>query len=275
MRENFAGRDGAGATPATLEVEWPAAGGAGRGRLPGRLTAGVRAIAANLGDQGVQIALGLGACIAALAILAVIDGVVTPIGPFDLRSEVDLGEPLAEAIAIPAIFSGFLLFAAAGLAIAAAVNSERLPWLAIGAFMAFMGLDELAGIHERVGGLVGGEWEIAYIPVALLGGVFWLWTLRLMWRFGSERLLWLGGAAAWVLAQVNEAVVNHRDAASSLLGDFHLQALTFGGTLFDVADRLEEIVEMAGSSMFLLALYLAWRRLAARRAELGSHHARA
>jgi hypothetical protein len=138
-----------------------------------------------------------------------------------------------------------------------------------------MGVDELAGIHERVGHLVSGEWEIAFIPVALLGGVFWLSTLQRMWRFGSERLLWLGGAAAWVLSQVNEAVVNHRDAASSLLGDFHLQVLTFGGTLFDVADRVEEIVEMAGSSMFLLALYLAWRRLAAGRAELGSHHARA
>ena len=239
------------------------------------MTAEVRAIPADLGDQGVRIALALAACMAAFAILAVIDGVVTPVPPFNLRSEVDLGEPVAEAIALPAIFSGFLLFAAAGLTIAAAANSERLPWLAIGAFLAFMGVDELAGIHERVGNLVSGEWEIAYIPVALLGGVFWLWTLRLMWRFGSERLLWLGGAAAWVLSQVNEAVVNHRDAATSLLGDFHLQALTCGGTLFDALDRVEEIVEMAGSSMFLLALYLAWRRLAAGRAELGSHHARA
>jgi hypothetical protein len=271
MRENFAGREGAGATPANVEVDWPAAGGVGRGRL----TAEVRAIAADLGDQGVQIALGLAACIAALAILAAIDGIVTSIPSFDLRSEVDLGKPVAEAIAVPAIFSGFLLFAAAGLAIAAAANSERLPWLAIGAFLAFMGLDEVAGIHERLGDHVGGEWEITYIPVVLLGGVFWLWTLRSMWRFGSERWLWLGGAAAWVLSQGNEAFVNHRDAATSLLGDFHLQALTFGGTLFDVLDRVEEIVEMAGSSMFLLALYLAWRRLAAGRAELGRHHARA
>jgi hypothetical protein len=274
MKENFAGREGVGATP-SLEVEWPAAGGVGRGRWARRLTAEVRAIPADLGGQGVQIALALAACMAAFAILAVIDGVVTPVPPFNLRSEVDLGEPVAEAIALPAIFSGFLLFAAAGLAIAAAANSERLPWLAIGAFLAFMGVDELAGIHERVGDLVSGEWEIAFLPVALLGGVFWLSTLRRMWQFSSERLLWLGGAAAWGLSQVNEAVVNHRDAASSLLGDFHLQALTFGGTLFDVADRVEEIVEMAGSSMFLLALYLAWRRLAAGRAELGRHHARA
>jgi hypothetical protein len=37
----------------------------------------------------------------------------------------------------------------------------------------------------------------------------------------------------------------------------------------------EEILEMAGSSMFLLTLYLVSRRLAAERASSGRHHARA
>jgi hypothetical protein len=279
MKENLAGREGADTSP-TLGVEWPPAGRAGGGRLTGRVTAGVRRIAADLGDQGVRIALALAACIGALAILAAIHGIVTPIPPFDLRSEVDLGEPLAEAIAIPAMFSGLLLFAAAAFAIAAGEASERFPWLAIAVFLAFMGVDEVAGIHERVGSFVmgadnGSNWEIPYIPVLLLGGFLWLSTLQRMWSFVSERALWLGGAFAWILAQGIEEVVNHRDASSSLLGSLHLQALTFSGNLFDVLDRVEEIVEMAGSSMFLLALYLAWRRLAAGRAELGSHHARA
>jgi hypothetical protein len=260
MREDWAEGQGAGVSSPTPAVEWPLADRRMRGHLAGRLVRAARSVADDLGDRGVHIALALTACMAALAILGGIHRFVTPISPFDLRAEVDLGNPLPEAIAIPAIFSGFLLFAAAGLAIAAAARLDRFPWLGIAAFLAFMGVDELLGIHERVGDLVGGSWQIPYIPIAVLGGVFWLSTLRRMSR-DSERVLWLGAATVWVLAQVNEFVVNHRDAASSLLGDFHLRALTFGGTLFDVADQVEEIVEMAGSSMFLLALYLVWRRL--------------
>ena len=52
-----------------------------------------------------------------------------------------------------------------------------------------------------------------------------------------------------------------------------MHAVILGGTTFDVLDHVEEILEMAGSSMFLLALYLVWRRLAVGRAPLSGHHA--
>ena len=249
--------DGSLASP-TLEGGSPLAHRTPQRRLAGRLAGAVRSIAADLGDRGVHIALGLAACIAVLAILGGVDGIVTPIQPFDAMAEMDLDRPLSEAIAIPAIFSGVLLFTASGLAIVVAAHSERFPWVAIGAFFAFMGIDELAGIHERMGTLVGVAWEIAYMPVVLVGGVFWLWTLTRMWQINSERVLWLGGAAAWVLAEALEATVLSGDESWSLIGELSL---------------VEETLELAGSSMFLLALYLVAQRLAAGQPRLGGHHA--
>jgi hypothetical protein len=255
MRNNLVERHGGSLSPTLGDgslADTP------QGRLAGRLVGTVRSIAADLGDRGVHVALGLAACIAVLAILGGIDGIVTPIHPFDAMAEMDLDRSLSEAIAIPAIFSGFLLFAASSLAIVVATHSERFPWVAIGAFFAFMGVDELAGIHERLGTLVGAAWEIAYIPIVLVGGVFWLWTLARMWQFDSERVLWLGGASAWILAQALEATVLSGDESWSLIGELSL---------------VEETLEMAGSSMFLMALYLVARRLAAQQTRLGSHRA--
>jgi hypothetical protein len=257
MSRKLAEQQGANVGSPTFGVEMPLA--APR-RFAGQLVGTVRSIAADLGDRGVHIALALAACIAVLAILGGVDGEVTPLPSFNLMAEVDLGRPLPDAIPVSALFSGFLLLAAAGLAFAASADSQRFPWVAMGAFFTFMGVDEVAGIHERLGYMIASDWQIPYIPIAFLGGVFWLWALRLMWRSQSERLFWLGGASAWILAQMLEGVVLSRGPTWHLIGEFSL---------------VEETLEMAGSSMFLLALYLAWRRLAAGRAELGRHHARA
>jgi hypothetical protein len=118
-----------------------------------------------------------------------------------------------------------------------------------------MGTDELIQIHENLGASSGIDWQILYLPVLAAGGACWLGALRRMWEFESERLLWLGGAVAWIVAQMLEFAVDHH--WTLLIGEIAWA---------------EEILEMSGSSMFLLALYLVSRRVAAGRSLLGRHH---
>jgi hypothetical protein len=260
MRQDLAEGQGASVASPTPGVELPLADRLAQGQLAERLVALVRSIGADLGDRGTRLALSLAACIGTLAFLGGVDGAITPLPPFDLMAEVDFGKPLSEAIAVPAIFSGGLLFAAASLAFAVAADLRRLPWLFMGAFFAFMGIDELAMVHERLGYLIASDWQIPFIPVALAGGVFWLWALRLMWQSDSQRLFWVGGACAWILAQMLEAVVLHEGPRWPWIGEESL---------------VEETLEMIGSTMFLLALFLLRRRFVDRPFQLRRHHARA
>jgi hypothetical protein len=262
MRENLAQRQGATVAPPPLTAEWPAAGGLVRGQLIGRVAGAARSIAADLGDRGVHIAVVLSACIAVLATLGAADALVTPLPAFNVDAELDLTKPFPDGLAIIAVFSGCLLFGAALLAFRTATRAELLPWVGIGAFLAFMGVDEVAGVHERVGHLIGTDWQTAYIPIVLAGGVFWLWAMVRMWRFSSERLFWLGGASAWFFAQALEAMTLRHDEGWTLVPGL------------DVGPGLEETLEMAGSLMFLLALYMVAQRLATREPRLRRHHTR-
>jgi hypothetical protein len=228
--------------------------------MAGSLVGAVRSTAADLGERGAHMAIILAASITALAMMGVLDAATGSPAAFDLDGEVNLGRGLISGMDYPALFSGALLFVAAAFALDASAVSERFPWAPLGAFLAFMGADELMTIHETLERSVGIDWQILYLPVVAALGPFWLIALRRMWEFHSERLLWLGGAAAWIGAQMLEFVVWNVNALSALSG---------GMTV------VEEILEMSGSAMFLLALYLTSRRLASGRASLGRHHARA
>jgi hypothetical protein len=117
-----------------------------------------------------------------------------------------------------------------------------------------MGADELLMIHERLGALADVRWQILYLPIALGGGLLWLSALKRIWMFRSEQLLWLGGAACWVLAQPWEPMT---------------------GTIGFVGAGIEEILEMCGSALFLLALLLVASRLDGGQNPLRRHHTRA
>ena len=223
-------------------------------RVAARASAGASAVADDLGRAGFRIAIGLAACIAVFAIAGVVHVFITPIPAFDLEGEVHLRGGISEAIVLPALFSGALLFAAAGLAFAAAAHSSRFPWMALTVFFVFMGADELLMIHERLGALADVRWQILYLPIALGGGLLWLSALKRIWMFRSERLLWLGGAACWVLAQPWEPMT---------------------GTIGFVGAGIEEILEMCGSALFLLALLLVASRLDGGQNPLRRHHTRA
>jgi len=226
--------------------------------MAGSPVGAVRSIAAELGDRGAHVAIVLAASIAALGLMGAIYSATGSPPAFDLSGEQHFDRGLVAGVNIPALFSGAVLFVTAGLAIGVG-GSERRPWAILGAFLAFMGIDEVMKIHENLESSTGVDWQVLYLPLIAVGGVCWLIALRRMWTHHSERLLWLGGAAAWGIAQMLELVVNAGSGAWAPLG----------GEMAWV----EEVLEMAGSSMFLLALYLVWRRLAAKRTRLSRHHA--
>ncbi|MEK6278483.1 MAG: hypothetical protein AABM29_10785 [Actinomycetota bacterium] len=197
----------------------------------------------------------LAACIAVLAILGCLDAFAVDLPPFDLDEEQHL-DRLSEgpyvAIVIPALFSGAVLFVASGFALITSTRSELLPWAILALFFAFMGTDELLEFHESLERASGVDWQILYLPLMLVGGACWLRALNRMSQFDTERLLWLGGAAAWIVASMLEfgAHVSEGDVG--------------GGVLPHESLVLEEVLEMTGSSMFLLALFLVCRRIGGR-----------
>jgi hypothetical protein len=176
---------------------------------------------------------------------------VVSLPSFNVNGELHLDEldNLEEAINFPALFSGMLLYAVSGSALLAA-RSEPMPWVPLAVFFAFMGTDELFKIHETIEHGTGVDWQIIYLPVVLVAGAFWLAALDRISRFSSERMLWLGGAAAWIIAQLLEVVSNAGgDNWTVLAGEF---------------SGAEEVLEMLGSSLFLLALFLVRSRSGAR-----------
>lgn len=144
---------------------------------------------------------------------------------------------------LPAFFSGGLLLAAAALAYLAGqlgVGTSRWPFVAIAGLFAFMGVDEIAVIHESLRYATGVEWQLLYLPIMLFGGIAWLAALRHLWPHVGARSCFAVGAGAWVLAQPLEwyqradGVLHHR------------------WTILP-----EEVLEMTGSALFGLGLLMA------------------
>jgi hypothetical protein len=180
-----------------------------------------------------------------LALFAVVFGILGAIvypGGGDLRA-FDLNKEQT----FPATFSGVLLLAAGGLALLnGLVRSEtatgRRWWIVLALVFAFLGLDEIAALHEAVQDRVNVWGQAVLTPVVLLGVYAWWVTLR---QLRSERpagTLFLLGAAAWIVSQGIDAAFNEH----------------WGWTIVP-----EELIEMMGSALFALALLVALRRLVA------------
>lgn len=187
------------------------------------------------------IAVVLGACILTLGALGALHGYLWPangtLRSFDLNRE----------LVIPAFFSGALLLAAAGLCLAAfrhrlAIGPHRFAFALLGAFLAFMALDEILSLHESIEASTGVDWQTLYAPIVLVGGIGWLWSLRSLRQFRRAYTCLLSGAFAWLAAQVLEQLQYEGDVL------VHPALVIF-----------EEVLEMTGTTLFILAILIALR----------------
>jgi hypothetical protein len=154
---------------------------------------------------------------------------------------------------LPATFSSGLLLWGCLMAFALARAAARLgirPALlrAFGVLLAYMGVDELVAIHEKLEAWVEVDWQVLYLPVALAAAVAWVGVLLVLRRVGRGALLLVGGALVWTLSQVLEAVE---------YGGFNSD----GQLVAAWAALPEEILEMIGSALFAFALLLACRQI--------------
>ncbi len=183
--------------------------------------------------------IGLVCC---LVVLGVLGAIVYP-GGGDLRV-FDLNKEQT----FPATFSGLLLFGAGAMALMHGVvrfanPADRRWWLVLAAVFMFLGLDEIAALHEAVQDRVHLWGQATLAPIVLAGVVAWFVALKQLNAStpGAARLFVLG-AAAWIASQGIDLVLNERLGASIVP---------------------EELLEMAGSALFGIALLVAVRELAA------------
>ena len=97
---------------------------------------------------------------------------------------------------------------------------------------------------------VGVGWLILYLPVAALGGVVWLAVVARLWPLPRERTLMMLGAAAWLGSQLIEKVESNG------------QEGRIEG--YGALSVIEEVLEVTGSALFVLALLGALQGLHAR-----------
>jgi hypothetical protein len=149
---------------------------------------------------------------------------------------------------VPAAWSALLLVAASAAALANGLISKRniaRRWYVVGAFFFFMSFDEFDGLHEKLEGRTGIDWETLYIPIFLLAAVAGLMLLaRLRATIPNAAPLFLGGAVCWAVAQVLERFE----------WDGHTKL-----SYYNVKMVPEELLEMSGSLLFVLAALVAYR----------------
>ena len=145
---------------------------------------------------------------------------------------------------IPTFFSGALLLAGGLCSLIAArvrLHGERGLWIAFGALLVLMSADEVVQIHERIETWTGVDWEQPYAVVALGAAVIWFKILRRVDPL--PRALLIIGAICWAISFGLEDA--EYDSADDRVSAFTTLAIS------------EEVLEMIGSTLFLLALVIA------------------
>lgn len=182
-------------------------------------------------------------------------GVVTSLRPefgsglFDLDGEFRLYAILhgeagrLESYNVPTLYSSalsaFAAVVAATLGRAEGVHLVR--WFIFTGVLAHMAIDELLQIHERLERLSGVSWQTLYIPMFVLAAVVWWRVMRQLEP--KARVLLMLGAAMWAVSQSLE----------------HMEWLAEGRRAphYNVMMAPEELMEMIGSLLFLLAMLVA------------------
>jgi hypothetical protein len=153
---------------------------------------------------------------------------------------------------VPAIWSGLLLVAAAGSALATARadrRGARWPWWPLALLFSFMAGDEVFGLHEWLEIQTGVDWETLYLPVMAVGAAAGLGAVLRLRECATLAAGFLAAGGAWAIAQVLEAVQWDGDRPVAAYGELM---------------AAEEILEMAGSLGFTLVLIAAAERLRSR-----------
>jgi len=152
---------------------------------------------------------------------------------------------------LPTLFSSLILLADAFVAFLLGRRGGRwrLAWILTPVF-AWMAVDEVVRLHERLEVTLNIQWQIPYLPILALAGIGWL---AMLWLFRDALLaaiFWLAGATCWVISQVSEAI---QWGGWYWAGWFGSDEKIAGYNLYMV---VEEVLEMGGSSLFLIAMLI-------------------
>ncbi|MDP8991689.1 MAG: hypothetical protein M3N31_01315 [Actinomycetota bacterium] len=145
----------------------------------------------------------------------------------------------------PAFFTGGVLVSAAAVYLLAARKGvfEQVSGRAVaglGLFLAYMGIDEVVQLHERMERAFDRGWQSLYLPLVALGGLAWALCVKGRWPTPLARPCLLAAAGAWVTAQGLERIQRQ------------------DGVLVNRWSILpEEMLEMAGSVLFLVGALVA------------------
>jgi hypothetical protein len=171
---------------------------------------------------------------------------IFPLAGFDLDGEWTL----------PTLFSAGLLFANAAVLISMrdVVSSRLLAW-SVAVLLVLAGVDEVVQIHERLEEYLRVDWQVIYLPAIAVGGLLCVLLLRQLWSSREARLFFAIGITAWATSQILEYAQWNGDRQ---VNGYSLLMVT------------EELMEMTGSALLLLALLSFWRDSWAGRAEWSS-----
>jgi hypothetical protein len=145
-----------------------------------------------------------------------------------------------------AAFAALLLLVPAVLGVVLAVmrpaGLPRWALLGIGAFLAFMAIDEWTTIHEDLEATLDVNWRVLYLPLAVAAAVPWFGVLRGLPRYPPAALAWLAAPALWILSQILNVTADTDDRP--------------GSAIYKPFVIAEEILEMTGSFFFGVPLLI-------------------
>lgn len=222
------------------------------GKTVAPLAAG-RGRAARRVDPVRAVAIALAGAIALLVVPGAIDGFgIATLPAFDFGTELDSGFsfPTAYAVALLAVAGVVAGFCAGSVP----DTRGRWAWAVTSLTMLGASATELLALHEQL----EPEFATSAAQVVLWGlliafaGLVWLAITASIWSIRRARDLWLAGGAAWIAALALDEVPD----------------LPGGRSSEKVIDGLEEVMELAGTSLLVLAMVAAleyWRRRPAAR----------
>jgi hypothetical protein len=157
----------------------------------------------------------------------------------------------------PAAAYSALLLAVAGALYLVAVVRRRIgaSSLLLSGLLLLMAGDELLSWHERLEDWTGVDWELLYAPVVLAAAFAWFKLVRDVRDQVATVVMLLVGAGCWGISQVLEALEWDGDVPQP---GYHLMV------------PAEELLEMCGSALFLLAALAIVRRRRPLRTSAGS-----
>ena len=146
---------------------------------------------------------------------------------------------------VPATFSGLLWLVVALLAYLAgrAQEGRTYAWKVLAVLFVLLAFDEVAEVHEHLQHYAGIDWQLLYLPVALLAGIAWVLVGRALKRLGAGFWPFIGATACGLVAQPLEAL--QIDSHANPRRGFRAMVVS------------EELLEMAAALLLTLAFGLA------------------